>query len=52
MGIAYRESRESNYWLRLIRDSKLMTEGRLKQIIEESEELVKMLFSIVRTSKG
>lgn len=51
MSIAYKEARENNYWLRLIRDSDLMKVDRLQPIIEESEEIVKMLFSIVRSSK-
>ena len=52
MSIAYKEARESNYWLRLIRDSNLMEVERMQLIIEESEEIVKMLFSIVKSSKN
>ncbi len=51
MNIAQKEARESNYWLRLLRDSKLVKEELIEDLINESEEIKKMLFSIVRTSK-
>ena len=52
MSIAYKEARESNYWLRLIRDSNLMKVERIQAIIKESEEIIMMLFSIVKSSKN
>jgi len=52
MSIAQKEARESNYWLRLLRDSNQVKGDVLKDILEESEELSKILFSIVKTSKS
>ncbi len=52
MSIAQKEARESNYWLRLLRDTKQVSEESLKEIIDESEEISKILFSIVKTSKS
>ena len=51
MSIAHKEARESNYWLRLMKDSKLLDASSSEKLIARSEELIKILFSIVRTSK-
>ncbi len=50
MAIASKEARETNYWLRLIRDSGLVRRGRVEKLIASSEELLKILTSIVKTS--
>ena len=52
MSIASKEARETNYWLRLLRDSMLMKEIELQKLIQESEEIIKILTSIVKTSKS
>jgi four helix bundle protein len=39
MNIALKEARESNYWLRLIRDAGLMKEIVIKEVLDESENL-------------
>jgi four helix bundle protein len=52
MGVALKEARESNYWLRLIKVSGLTTGNELDYLLKESEELRKILTSIVKTSKG
>jgi four helix bundle protein len=51
MNIAQKEARESNYWLRLLGDSKQIKEGLIGDLLNESEELSKMLYAIVKTSK-
>jgi four helix bundle protein len=52
MSIASKEARETNYWLRLLRGSNLC-EGvvELKGLIPESEEIIKILTAIVKTSQ-
>ena len=52
MGVALKEARESNYWLRLIKVSELATDNELVFLLKESEELRKILTSIFKTSKG
>jgi four helix bundle protein len=52
MGVALKEARESNYWLRLIKVSELANGAELDYFLKESEELRKILTSIVKTSKG
>jgi four helix bundle protein len=49
MSIASKEARETNYWLRLIKDAELFDRQQLQKLIPESEELVKILTSIVKT---
>ena len=55
MAVASKEARESNYWLRLIRDSGIAKtkelEEEINNAITESTELKKILTSIVKTSK-
>lgn len=43
MSIASKEARECNYWLRLIRDGKFIEDDKLKDLIDESDELIKIL---------
>ena len=50
MCIASKEARETHYWLRLLRDSKILNEQQSDSIISESEELLKLLTSIVKTT--
>lgn len=50
MSISSKEARETNYWLRLLRDSKLCENIDFTDIINDSEEIIKILTSIVKTS--
>ena len=56
MSIASKEAREVNYWLRLIRDSRIIKDrafmDEIIDAIDESSQLKKMLGSIVKTSQG
>jgi len=51
MAIASKEARETNYWLRLLRDSDLCEKIDYTELIKESEEIIKILTSIVKTSQ-
>ena len=51
MAISSKEARETNYWLRLLRDSKLCPSVDLSELLDESEQLVKMLTAIIKTSQ-
>ena len=50
--IAFKELRESNYWLRLLIKAKTMPPDRLLDILEESNQLLAMLSKVVATTKG
>ena len=51
MSISSKEAREANYWLRLLRDTELVQDFDLTNLLKESEEIVKIITSIVKTSK-
>ncbi|HEX7859279.1 MAG TPA: four helix bundle protein [Verrucomicrobiae bacterium] len=52
MSIARKEARETSYWLRLLRDSGLMDHRRADILLKDSTELIILLTSIVKTTKG
>ena len=49
MSIASKEARETNYWLRLIKDAKLFDTKAVENLEIESSELIKILTSIIKT---
>ena len=50
MSISSKEARETNYWLRLLRDSQLCKGIDYNDLISESDEIIKILTSIVKTT--
>jgi four helix bundle protein len=51
LSIAYKEARETSYWLRLLSDAGLLEEKLSVSFIADIEELKKILVSIIKTSK-
>ncbi len=51
MNTAFKETRESNLWLRLTCDSGLVSSDRMAGLIRESEEIRNILGASVRTAK-
>jgi four helix bundle protein len=51
MIIAYKEARESHYWLRLLYDSEFIDQAAFESIIGDCNELLKLLESITKTMK-
>ena len=51
MSIASKEARESNYWLRLLRDSEICDTNEVQELVDKSEVLIKILTSIVKTGQ-
>jgi four helix bundle protein len=49
MSIASKEARETHYWLRLLRDSKIVPESKIAPLETESLELIRILTAIVKT---
>ena len=52
MSIAYKEARETHYWLRLLRDSSILDANQAESNLEDCEELLKLSGSIIRTTKS
>ncbi len=51
MEIALKEARETEYWLKLLIASELVKEARLKNLLVEIDEIIRMLVSIVNSRK-
>ena len=51
MSIALKESRETNYWLRLLRESGIIKNADVDDILEESQHIINIISAIVKTSK-
>ena len=50
--IAYKEARETDYWLRLLRDSEILESTLADSLLEDCGELLKIIGSILKTSKN
>jgi four helix bundle protein len=51
MSIARKESRETLYWLKLLKATNLVDENMIMEIIKESDELVRILTAIVKSAQ-
>jgi len=51
LGIAQKEAREYLFWLRLLSESKIVPEAKLTHLIQETDELISVLTSIVVRTK-
>jgi four helix bundle protein len=52
MNVALKEVNETEYWLMLLKDSKYIDEKSFDSIHEENVEIIKLLASIVKSTKG
>ena len=50
--IALKEARETNYWLRLLVDTEVIPASKLTNLVNESNELVAILTTIVKKSRS
>ena len=50
-GIAYKEARESHYWLRLLRDTNCLEPRLAESLIKDAEELKRILAAIIISSR-
>lgn len=51
ISIAYKEARETKYWLRLLKDSEYLEEMSAQSLFQAVEEMLKLLGSIQKTMK-
>ena len=52
ISISYKEARETKYWLRLMRDSKVIDKKLSLSLLKDCEELLKIIGSILKTLKN
>jgi four helix bundle protein len=50
MSIASKEARETHFWLRLLRDAECVDAAALSGLIDEAQQLTRLLTSIVKTA--
>jgi len=50
--IAYREARETRYWLRLLRDGDLLEKKLADSFLKDCDEIIAILTAILNSSKG
>jgi four helix bundle protein len=51
LGIAQKEARESLFWLRLLAESKIVRDARLRPLVKETEELIAVITAILVSTK-
>lgn len=51
MYIAYKEARETRYWINLLKDSDYITGKETESLLKDCEELIKLSGKIISTSK-
>lgn len=51
LSIAYKECLETKYWLSLLKDTRYLDIMKYEQLYSSSDELGKILFSIIRTTR-
>jgi len=52
MTIAYKETRESKYWIRLLRDSDYLTVEQSNDLLKDVEEILKIIGSIQKSIRN
>ncbi|MDO8946403.1 MAG: four helix bundle protein [Desulfocapsaceae bacterium] len=51
LSIAYKEARETSYWLRLLKDTGYLKEAEFDSIFADSEELCRIIGAIQKSTK-
>jgi four helix bundle protein len=51
LAIAYKEARETHYWIRILRDSEYLSIQQSKSILKDIEEILKIIAKIQITTK-
>ena len=49
--ISYKEARETHYWLRLLKESKILEEKLALSLLADSEEIIKIIGKIQKSLK-
>ena len=50
--ISYKESRESKYWIRLLKDSEYLTPEQADDLLKDIDELLKIIGTIQKTMRN
>ena len=50
--IAYKEARETHYWIRLLTDTSYLNKNESKSLLHDTEEILKIIGSIQKTIRN
>jgi four helix bundle protein len=51
ISIAYKEARETKYWLSILKDTRYLTEQEFLKILDPCEEILRIITKIQKTAK-
>lgn len=52
LSIAYKEARETQYWIKLLRDTDYLSKEQSDSLLEDAEELLRIIGSIQKTIRN
>lgn len=52
LSIAYKEARETHYWIRLLRDTGYLDQNQATSLLNDLEEILRITVSILKTAKN
>ena len=52
LSISYKEARETKYWIRLLKDAEIFNEKIGNELLEDVEEILKILGASIRTMRS
>ena len=52
LSVAYKEARESSYWIKLLKSSKYITEQESESLLNDIDEILKIIGRIQKTIKS
>ena len=52
LSIAYKEARETKYWLRILKDTNYINQDEFNHYFKAIEEILKILYSIINSSRN
>jgi len=51
LSIAYKEARETHFWIRLLKDSDQISNNQAAPLLKDCDELLRIMWNILKTSK-
>lgn len=51
LSIAYKEARETKYWIQLLRDTNYFTPKAAESLLTDADELCRLLYAALKTSR-
>ncbi len=51
LGVSYRETRETRYWLRFLRDTDYISTGQAQSMLNDAEEILRIITAIQKSTK-